>query len=333
VRPVEAAVKRHWHQRAVGDVARLVSRWRFTVEVTRDGRGAIDLERPAPESLPVRVHVPLSRLVDYRRRPASEEPGKTAPPGAAWVVADGGDVDALLRWLRALAEPELTVEVPLPSLFVDLCRFGARPCVAPRGQAAGAIVDVGGDVRPCIHGEPLGRATDSFATLRSEMQVAAARAFARRGCRECSALAVCSRCLFPAPFADESAYCDFVRAHASGLADWRRLVETLTRLHRRGVEPPLRVRRWPRFDRPLPLQTDELPALVAAAWHRAQAWLVEHADRHHLFWLSDGTLHDVELESLAATVGAALADGDPPPLPARVIERVARRLAALLFTS
>ena len=61
------------------------------------------------------------------------------------------------------------------------------------------------------------------------------------------------------------------------------------------------------------------------------AWLVELGDTHHLFWLRDGTLHDADLDAISALVGAAAADGEPPPLPDRVIERGARRLAALIL--
>jgi hypothetical protein len=93
----------------------------------------------------------------------------------------------------------------------------------------------------------------------------------------------------------------------------------------------VRVRRWPRPDRAAPPpRGDALVDDVVAAWHAAEAWLVDADARHHLFWLRDDTLHDVELEPLAALVGAALADGETPPEPAPVVERAARRLAALL---
>jgi hypothetical protein len=90
------------------------------------------------------------------------------------------------------------------------------------------------------------------------------------------------------------------------------------------------VRIWPRPDRALALGSSFVHA-VAAAWHAADAWLVEQGDTHHLFWLRDGTLHDVDLDSVPALVGAALADDEQPPLPDRVIDRVARRLGALLL--
>lgn len=311
IAPIDSALKRHWHLRAVGDDPRLVSRWRFTVAITHDGRGDFAVERPAPETLPVRVHVPLERL-------------RAAPAGAAWTIATGGDVAALTSLLAALDEPELTLEAPLPSLVLDVCRFGARPCVAPRGQAAGAILDTDGNVRPCTHGEPLARGDDSLATLLSQQQAAAARAWARRGCRDCAVVERCPRCLFPAPFATEGDYCAFMRAHATTLPRFRRLVETLVRLGRRGGEPPLRIRRWPRRDR-APQHA------IGEAFAAREAWLVDVGDTHHLFWLRGTTLHDADVDDLAALVGAALADAEKPPLPDRIIDRAARRLAALVL--
>ncbi|HEX9104798.1 MAG TPA: methyltransferase, partial [Polyangia bacterium] len=183
IAPIDSALKRHWHLRAVavaGDDARLVSRWRFTVDIANDGRGAFVVERPPAETLPARAHVPLARL-------------REAPADAAWTIARGEDVAALATLLAALDEPELTIEAPLPALLLDACRFGARPCVAPRGQAAGAILDVDGGVRPCTHGEPLARGDDSLATLLAKQQAAAARAYARRGCRECAVVESCPR--------------------------------------------------------------------------------------------------------------------------------------------
>jgi SAM-dependent methyltransferase len=315
IAPIDSELKRNWHLRAVSadgdDDARLVSRWRFTVEITRDGRGDFVVERPPLELLPARVHVPLARL-------------RAAPAGAAWTIARPDDVTALAAELARLDEHELTVDAPLPSLLLDACRFGARPCVAPHGQAAGAILDVDGGVRPCTHSEPLGRGDDSLATLLANQQAAAARAYARRGCRDCAIVDTCPRCLFPAPFADESAYCAFMRAHAATLPRFRRLVETLVRLGHRGAEPPVRVRRWPRRD-------VAVTHPLGAAFGEREAWLIDVGDRQHLFWLRDATLHDVELDGVSALVGAALADGERPPFPDRVTDRGVRRLAALLL--
>lgn len=318
VRPIISEVKQHWNWRSTGDVPRLVSRHRFLIEIVRDGRGALDVARP--ESMPERVHVPLARL-------------REAPAGAAWTIVGGDDVAALERLCAQLDQHELTFDAPLPSLLVDACRFGARPCVAPRGQAAGAILDGDGGVRPCLHGEPMARASDTLAELLASQQAAAAQAFARRGCRECAALSACSRCLFPAPFSDENAYCDFVRAHATTLPRLRRLVETLARLGRAGTTPPLRIRRWAAGEPGTPPFIDP-PVLreLATAWRAAEAWLIEPAGAHHLFWMRNGALHDASLDPIAALVGASLADGVPPPLPERIIHRGLRRLAPLLLT-
>jgi hypothetical protein len=196
--------------------------------------------------------------------------------------------------------------------------------VAPRGQAAGAILDTDSGVRPCTHGEPLARGDDSLATLLANQQEAAARAYARRGCRDCAVVESCPRCLFPAPFAAEGDYCAFMRAHAITLPRFRRLVETLVRLGRRGASPPIHIRRWPR-------RGVHAMHAVGVAFAKREAWLVDVGDRHHLFWLRDTTLHDAELDDIYALVGAALADGTDPPLPDRVIDRAARRLGALVL--
>ena len=320
IAPIDSELKRSWHLRAIaegGDDARLVSRWRFTVEIANDGRGEFDVTRPPAESLPARVHVPLARLRD-------------ASAGAAWTIARADDVTALAAELARLDEHELTFAAPLPSLLLDGCRFGARPCVAPRGQAAGAILDSDGGVRPCTHGEPLARGDDSLATLLANQQAAAARAYARRGCRDCAVVASCPRCLHPAPFAAEADYCAFMRAHATTLPRFRRLVETLVRLGRRGGEPPVRVRRWPRREMTR-AGGGSFAGAIGAAFDAREAWLVELADSHHLFWLRDGTLHDADLDSISALVGAAAADGEKPPLPDRVAEPALRRLAALIL--
>jgi hypothetical protein len=186
-----------------------------------------------------------------------------------------------------------------------------------------------------VHGQPLARASDGLAELLAAEEAASAQAWARRGCRDCAALAVCSRCIFPAPFADEQAYCTFMRAHVVTLPRARRLVETLIRLGRRGTTPPVRIRRWPRATDATRAATaaggDVLATAVADAWNRHEAWIVDAGDSHHLFWMRETTLHDAEIEPLAAMVGAAIVDGQPPPLPARVIDRTLRRLAALIL--
>ncbi|HEX4459382.1 MAG TPA: methyltransferase, partial [Polyangia bacterium] len=274
--PIESDNKRHWFARAVGDSARVPSRARFLVTLTR-----------APEPQPPTVTMPAQGL----RRPhvaLSRLQSRPSARGAAWVVASADDVAALSSLLAQLAAPELQLVGPLPALLLDACRYGARPCVAPRGQAAGAILDVAGGVRPCAHGEPLGRAEDSLATLVDKQRAAALAAAERRGCAGCSARDVCSRCLFPAGFVAEPsaggasadadrAYCDFIRAQRNGLPRLRRLVETLARLDRAGVSAPLTIQRWPRRAWSPPEAPATLADEVGSAWNQSECWLVAHA--------------------------------------------------------
>ena len=134
-------------------------------------------------------------------------------------------------------------------------------------------------------------ATTPLASLVVEQQAAAARAYARRGCRDCSVAATCPRCLFPAPFADEGHYCAFMREHAATPQRFRRLVETLVRLGRRGLHPPVHIDRGPP-DR-------GWGEAIAGAFAAREAWLVRAGDVQHLFWLQDGALHDALFDGAA----------------------------------
>jgi hypothetical protein len=245
-------------------------------------------------------------------------------------VTGADDVAALSALLAELAQPSLRFEAPLPAELLDACRFGARPCVAPRGQAAGAILDVDGGVRPCSHGAPIAGAGDSLATLRRKQEALAAQAFARRGCRQCAARELCSRCLYPAPFADERDYCDFVRAHVNDWSRLRRLVTTLARLDRAGVRPPLVIDRWPRraFTVDDSGSSRSWAEALGAAWNQSEAWLIAHPGGHQLFWLRDGELWDAALDRDEASLGAALADGRAPS----PSEPALARLLALLLS-
>jgi hypothetical protein len=247
--------------------------------------------------------------------------------------------------LAQLAAPEITLVAPLPALLLDACRYGARSCVAPRGQAAGAILDVAGGVRPCAHGQPLGRAEDSLATLVDAQRAAAKAAAERRGCAGCSARDVCSRCLFPAGFVaesaaggaspDDGAYCDFIRAQRNGLPRLRRLVETLARLDRAGVSAPVTIQRWPRRAWSPPSSAGALADEVGSAWNQSECWLVAHAGGHHLSWLRADELWDAALDGDAARIGVAVADATFAPHAAADVseadDRALRRLAALLL--
>jgi SAM-dependent methyltransferase len=326
VRPIESAVKRHWFERAVGEVPRLVSRHRFLVTLTRTvGAAAVAIERPRAETMPTRVHVPLARLLGPRAGAVAD--------AAAWTVTTAADVAALSSLLDELAAPELTFAAPFPERLHDACRYGAMPCVAARGQAAGAILDGDGGVRPCSHGQPLARADDSLATLAREQQAAAAQAFARRGCRDCVARDVCSRCLYPVGFADERGYCDFVRAHLATLPRLRRLVATLQRLDGAGLSPPVRIGRWPRRAWQPPDAVITLAEAIAAAWNQSEVWLISSGNGHRLTWLRDGELWDADVDADAAALGVALADGAAPSLAGDDLDRALRRLGALLVTS
>ena len=330
VTPIDSDNKRHWFARAVGDAARVPSRARFVVTLTREREPrplTVQLPREMPNTTIDRPHVALARL---QLRPFAK--------AAAWVVSTADDVAALTSLLAQLAAPELTLDVPLPALLYDACRYGARPCVAPRGQAAGAILDGEGGVRPCAHGEPLARAEDSLAALVDQQRAAAAAAAARRDCAGCSARDVCSRCLFPAGFVDDRAYCDFIRAQRNGLPRLRRLIETLARLDRAGIAAPLTIRRWPRRAWSAPEAAGALADDVASAWNQSECWLVTHAGGHHLSWLRADELWDTAIDDDAAHVGAAVADDAlttrdeaPNALPRATIDRALRRLAALLL--
>jgi hypothetical protein len=152
---------------------------------------------------------------------------------------------------------------------------------------------------------------------------------------------VCSRCLYPVGFADERAYCEFVRAHVRTLPRLRRLVTTLQRLDVAGVQPPVRIARWPRRAWQPPAETPTLADAIARAWNQSECWLISHPDGFHLTWLRADELWDAAIDADAAAIGAALANGDSPSQPgeaaaqyfAEKLDRSLRRLGALLLTS
>ena len=133
--------------------------------------------------------------------------------------------------IASLRAGELTWE-EAPRGLLDACRVGARVCVGPRGAAA-AIVR-GHEVRPCTTGGVIGAVTDDTETLRQRLERRADDTAQRRGCAQCEARPVCSRCLFPAPL-DEASYCGWIRAHAAGLPLLARLWLTLAALDDQGV--------------------------------------------------------------------------------------------------
>src|SRR5262249_28653397 len=139
-------------------VPRLISRARFTVAVEAAGPGELSVEWPARDVQPTEVFVPLSQLRASAAHPIS---------GALVGSDDAAGLGAILTALRA---PDCTLEVPLPSGFLDGCRLGEKPCLGKTGVAA-AVVDSDGGVRTCTHAQPVARATDSEAFVRERFSV------------------------------------------------------------------------------------------------------------------------------------------------------------------
>ncbi len=273
-----------WFDFQVSDgVPGVVSRHRFLVEVHAGGSQLV-VEWPPPDSQPTRQVVPLSRL----------------KKGARAAAATAADADSLAGILERLAQSTTHFQEPLPSGLLDACRWGARPCVGS-GGAAGAIVDVGGAVRPCTHGGVIARADDSLAAVMARLDQLAMEASAARGCRSCSARAVCSRCLFPVAL-DEGAYCDFVRAHAPALPLFHRLMEVVS--HLGGMVEPARLDRWPRS----PVAEPAWPELTAR-WSERSMWILREAERVSMWWISSGRQSGLQVDAHLAWLGALVGDG------------------------
>jgi SAM-dependent methyltransferase len=303
VRPLPSSYKREWFSRAVGDPAlRLVSRHRFTITVERGGAGGLAITMP--EDAPEETFVPLARLRG----------------GATAVIADGDDVARLEQILDALGAARFEL-AQAPRGLLDACRFGAQSCVDDFG-AAKAIVDAAGRVRPCTHGDVVAGAADPLSAVDDRLEALAREAEARRGCTDCAAYDVCSRCLFPVPL-DESRYCELVRRHARRLPHLARLWRTLPRLT--APAAPLAVARWPHTEwaapEPLP---DGARERLAALWNQYETWIVATPVEHRLFWLQNGRLCDAPVAAAEAALGARIADGErvddaPAPTLARLI--------------
>jgi len=311
VAPIDPALDarhRHWFFVPDADpsLPRLVGRHRFVVTITAPSEpgvvGGVRVRLPEPADTRRVTVVPLARVV------ASAEGRR---PIAA--VASADDVAALVRIAEALTAPEARWEGALPSAILDACRFGARRCVATDG-AAGAIVDgASGAVRPCTDGGTVASVADGGATLaalRARYATLATEAEARRGCAGCAAAPSCSRCLFPAALS-EGDYCNLMRAHHEALAVLLRLLPTLDR-----QLGPFRLRRWPHpGQRTLGDDADPLVREVQEAWTRRAAWLVdqERAADALLAFLSPEGLQRLPISRELAALGAAIADGAPPP--------------------
>jgi radical SAM protein with 4Fe4S-binding SPASM domain len=253
--------KRSWFAFQTGEVARLTSRHRFLVEV-RAGGGGFQREAPPADSQPTLTVVPLSRL----------------RAGATAAVTKVDDVESLRALLGALTDTTARFEA-IPPSFLDGCRWGAQSCVGP-GGAAGALVDLDGKVRPCTHGGAVGTVGDSLTGLERKLKALADEAEARRGCRECEARSVCSRCLFPAVL-DDAAYCALVKSRATELPLLHRLVDIAARLG--GLAAPVRLERWPRA-----VAAGASPAWpsLTERWNQRGYWILSDGARTSLWWPS-----------------------------------------------
>jgi hypothetical protein len=218
----------------------------------------------------------------------------------------------------------VTLSGVLPTQLLDACRFGARACVSLEDAtgAAGAIADVAGGVRPCTRGAVIGRVDERMATILETERRLWEEARVRRGCQGCSARAVCSRCLFPAPFADEAAYCEWMRAQAPAVPALMRLFEALGYLNRVGP-PPRRVRvktgrtaalvaargrPWP-----VPASDDsraQTVAELAARWRERETWIAAlDEQRFVLLTRRDGVQQGAPVTRATAALGELIADG------------------------
>ncbi|HKA88561.1 MAG TPA: methyltransferase [Haliangiales bacterium] len=228
VRPIRAASKRRWHTQPVPHAPHLVGRHRFLVEI-RPGASGLRFERPADDDVERETVVPLARLVGANARRAEVRAGLDEANSGTWdrnvlaEIAGENDVRALERLLQAMAKGSFVLDAPIPFRLLDACRFGEKPCLS----AHGAIVDAAGGVRPCVRGAAVGRTTDRDADMQARMRELADELAARRGCAECPARKVCSRCAFPF-VVDEARYCDLVRAHAPALPRLHKLLHILT---------------------------------------------------------------------------------------------------------
>lgn len=326
VEPLHTPYKREWFTtaRAEPPIPGLVSKHRFLITFSADARSGTDAAAPIPPVVRMpdaaavveQRYVPLARLF---QGPQAERPPVTA------VVSTRADVLVLAGLLRALAAGTVQLDGDLPVGVLDLCRWGARRCTAPRSfeGAAGAILDTAGGIRPCAHGQRIGTVDEPTQVLADRLALRAQEAALRRGCAGCPASALCSRCLFPAPL-PEAEYCDFVRTHAPGLALLPRLVGSLAQLAPvlGGPAPsrPLRIKTRPAAPlvaaigrpHPLPRPTGELSARIDALrgrWAAAEAWLVSAGGRCGALLRTERgqALHG--LPSSTAEIAELLADG------------------------
>lgn len=300
VAPIFMPLKREWFFAAHADppIPGLVSRHRFLVTITRPEKppGNLEIIRPRLDEQPRRGFVPLEQL-----RLGSDGATTSFPWPTQAVISQRPDLERLEDLLGGLARGFVEIGAPVPFGLLDACRFGAEPCISfvDNWGAAGAILALDGQVRPCCHGEALGRLNDSLVQWIERLRSASIEAAERRGCTDCEASQRCSRCLSPHPL-DESEYCRFIRAHGGELPLFHRALDILSLLSSSG---PLAggVRLKLRTDGPLIVAPERPPTLetttvdeaqpaierVASRWAPRQVWLVSNQDRYWLSWKRD----------------------------------------------
>jgi methylase of polypeptide subunit release factors len=328
VEPIVRELKRDWFKRALSDppVPRLVSRHRFLVTITPPpaqagtlATGALHVRRPVPGEQMAALHVPLERL----------RLGEQAGPwraGRAPVAVLGGprDLARADELLDALGGGLVVLSGAIPGDLLDACRIGANKCVVPgeTAGAAGAILDLEGGVRPCTHGQPIVGADASLLALMNRQRELAEEAYERRGCATCSALAVCSRCLFAGPL-EEVGYCEWMRARSERLPLLHRLFDTLRHLDRSGpltATIKIKTRRAAALiaaeGRPLPVAesaedwvAEQLVKALRQRWRERETWLVGQERRFSLFWRREGRLFSSSVNDVTAELGELIADG------------------------
>jgi SAM-dependent methyltransferase len=323
--PLSASVKRDWFTVVRSDtpLEGLMSRHRFLITIgskrAGPGPGTLQLRKPTPNEVMVQDYVPLSRLR------LGGEPRLGLPPGQRGAFASittRDDITRLKELFAALREGLVTLDSEVPDRILDVCRYGMSPCVTADvlNGAAGAILDRDGGVRPCTHGQPLGRFDDTLDVLSNRLREASAQTTARRSCETCSAKSVCSRCLFPYPF-EEAEYCDFIRAHADAIPLLRRLGATLQRLS--PLVLPLRIKLRPKttliaaFGRPyVPVDVTEGPQVeervrrLARLLAHVQPWIISQGgQRLALFWVANSDIRGLNVTPVAAALTELVAEG------------------------
>jgi SAM-dependent methyltransferase len=339
VEPLKAPYKREWFtvrrlspELLSSSGAPLVSRHRFVVTVTAPSvrsasSGMLSVRPPSVHEQMIQPYGSLARLRQSARlRPE----GPSVMPMAA-VVSSDRDVVELRSMLAALDGGVLSLGSGTAFVLHDACRFGARRCVTAQGfdGAAGAILDVGGQVRPCSHGQPVGRLEDTTEQLIGKLAQSAEAARTRRGCASCAVEPHCSQCLFPFPL-DELHYCELMRSFPQVLPLLPRLTQTLPRLAAwsqtipLSVELRLKVTRSaeliaaegrPPVQAPRALSGHDLKLAhnltqLAKAWLHYRTWLAALGRNHFALLLSAGSsLPLVPIPPLSAAIAELVADG------------------------